>query len=200
MTTGAARAKEREVSKPAFVWTRSETVALANLRCESCHGLGLTFGKRGAESPCRCVLRRVFRECLNEFERIQLADPRARQSRWDQVSTSRVSYSRRAGFSRKNEEFSADFVLVARRSLDAIDWRIFEMHFVQCADWRVCCKRLGLLNRGRFFHAVYRIEETLGRTFRELAPYALYPISEYYGYGQGRGGSVRIPVAARLAA
>ncbi|MCC6342243.1 MAG: hypothetical protein IT166_08595 [Bryobacterales bacterium] len=37
------------------------------------------------------------------------------------------------------------------------------------------------MDRGNFFHAVYRIEQTLGRTFRELRPYALFPLDEYFG-------------------
>jgi hypothetical protein len=27
---------------------------------------------------------------------------------------------------------------------------------------------------------VYRIEETLGRAFAEVAPYSLYPVAEYF--------------------
>jgi hypothetical protein len=37
------------------------------------------------------------------------------------------------------------------------------------------------MERGDFFHAVYRIEQRLGRVFAELEPYALYPLSEYFG-------------------
>jgi hypothetical protein len=41
------------------------------------------------------------------------------------------------------------------------------------------------MDRGSFFHEVYRIQRKLGRVFRELEPYALYPLDEYFG------GSVR---------
>jgi hypothetical protein len=41
------------------------------------------------------------------------------------------------------------------------------------------------MDRGNFFHSVYRIQQKLGRVFRELQPYALYPLDEYFG------GSVR---------
>jgi hypothetical protein len=37
------------------------------------------------------------------------------------------------------------------------------------------------LDRGTFFHSIYRIEQRLGRVFAELEPYALYPVSEYFG-------------------
>ncbi|HEY3456825.1 MAG TPA: hypothetical protein VGK64_19760 [Bryobacteraceae bacterium] len=46
------------------------------------------------------------------------------------------------------------------------------------------------LDRGTFFHEAYRIEQKLGRTFRELQPYALFPLDEYFN------GSGRQPVAA----
>jgi hypothetical protein len=40
-------------------------------------------------------------------------------------------------------------------------------------------------DRGSFFHEVYRIEQKLGKVFRELEPHALYPVDEYFN-GKGR--------------
>ena len=37
------------------------------------------------------------------------------------------------------------------------------------------------MDRGTFFHSVYRIEHKLGRVFAELEPYALFPLDEYFG-------------------
>ncbi|MGA2773687.1 MAG: hypothetical protein ABSG26_23035 [Bryobacteraceae bacterium] len=37
------------------------------------------------------------------------------------------------------------------------------------------------MDRGDFFHAVYRIEQRLGRIFAELQPYPLFPLNEYFG-------------------
>jgi hypothetical protein len=37
------------------------------------------------------------------------------------------------------------------------------------------------LDRGSFFHIVYRIEEKLGRVYAETQPHALLPRSEYFG-------------------
>ena len=45
------------------------------------------------------------------------------------------------------------------------------------------------MERGSFFHTVYRIEQKLGRVFRELKPYSLYPLDEYFN------GTVRMPPA-----
>ncbi len=36
------------------------------------------------------------------------------------------------------------------------------------------------MDRGSFFHAVYRVEQKLGKVFRELQPYGLYPLTEYF--------------------
>ena len=80
---------------------------------------------------------------------------------------------------RKDEEFIADFCLVARRVLDESEHKLFRYHFLLGADWKLCCRKLGL-ERGNFFHSVYRIEQKLGRVFRELEPYSLFPLDEYY--------------------
>ena len=36
------------------------------------------------------------------------------------------------------------------------------------------------MDRGNFFHAVYRVKQKLGKVFRELQPYGLYPLNEYF--------------------
>jgi hypothetical protein len=79
----------------------------------------------------------------------------------------------------KNEDYMADFLLVTRRTLNQRDHDIFRFHFLLGADWKMCCRRLGM-DRGNFFHAVYRIQQHLGQVFSELEPYALYPLNEYF--------------------
>jgi hypothetical protein len=113
---------------------------------------------------------------------------------------------RKTIWSRKNEEFIADFCLVSQRALDDFEYPIFKYHFLQGADWKLCCRKLGM-DRGNFFHEVYRIEQRLGRVFRELQPYALYPLDEYFG-GSTREAEARpqfrmsevIPIRPPLAA
>lgn len=80
---------------------------------------------------------------------------------------------------RKDEEYIADFSLVTRRTLTDEEYRIFKFHFLLGADWKLCCRRLNV-ERNNFFHIVYRIEQRLGRVFRELQPYALFPVDEYF--------------------
>ena len=81
---------------------------------------------------------------------------------------------------RRDEEYIADFCLVAKRTLTASDYRIFKFHFLLGADWKMCCRQLNL-ERGIFFHTIYRIQQNLGLVFRELEPYGLFPLDEYFG-------------------
>ena len=87
---------------------------------------------------------------------------------------------RRPVWGRKDEEYIADFCLVSRRILNEFEYRIFRFHFLLGAEWRLCCRQLKM-DKGVFFHAVYRIQQKLGRAFRELKPYALFPLDEYFG-------------------
>lgn len=155
-------------------WTRSETLALAAPGCTTCMGLGLRIGRHETTHPCNCVLRAIFRACHDYFR-----DCMSREKYMSRVTLDRLpGRDRRGSWGRKAEEFSADFCLVSKRTLTDYEYRIFKYHFLLGADWKLCCRKLKM-NRGNFFHAVYRIEQKLGRVFRELEPYSLYPISEY---------------------
>jgi len=161
-------------------WTRSETLALAQQSCTYCLGLGLRPGRSGVSTPCNCVFRAIFRACYARF--------RACASKEKYIS--RVSLEANPGRQRKSvwglkdEEYIADFCLVSRRTLDDREYRIFKYHFLLGADWKLCCRKLNI-DRGNFFHDVYRIEQKLGQTFRELEPHALFPLDEYFN-GTGR--------------
>jgi len=149
-------------------WTRSETLALAANSCTYCHGLGLRTGRKNNEKPCLCVFRSVFRICLTRF----------RFCFEREKNKTGVTLEGNV-WSRKNEEFVADFLMVTRRALSEEDWKIFNYHFLLGADWRLCSKKLNM-DRGTFFHEVYRITSRLGRLYRELQPYALFPLDEYF--------------------
>jgi hypothetical protein len=86
---------------------------------------------------------------------------------------------RKSVWGMKNEEFMADFCLVSRRTLSDSEYKIFKFHFLLGADWKLCCRKLNM-ERGDFFHEVYRIQQKLGKTFRELEPHALFPLDEYF--------------------
>ena len=87
---------------------------------------------------------------------------------------------RRLTWVRRDEDYVADFCLVSRRTLDAFEHKVFRFHFLLGADWKLCCRQMRI-DRGTFFHTVYRIQQKLGRIFRELEPYSLYPLDEYFG-------------------
>jgi hypothetical protein len=91
----------------------------------------------------------------------------------------------------------ADFCLVAKRTLNSDEHRVFRFHFLLGADWKLCCRRLSM-DRGTFFHSVYRIERKLGRTFAELKPYPLYPVADYFA-GSVRRAEHSVPKAQALA-
>jgi hypothetical protein len=97
--------------------------------------------------------------------------------------------NRRCTFGRKEEEYIADFSLLSRRVLTDGEHRIFRYHFLLGADWRLCCRKLKI-DRGTFFHTVYRIQQRLGRAFREVQPYGLFPLDEYFN------GTMRNPIPA----
>lgn len=155
-------------------WTRSETIGLASTKCVHCHGLGLREA-RGKMVPCACVFRSIFRACYARFRKCV-----EQEKRYSRVS---LEYSprgcRRITWGMKNEEYMADFYLVSRRHLTPEEWRLFRYHFLLGADSKLCIRKLKV-DRGQFFHMVYRIEEKLGRVFRELQPYSLYPLDEYF--------------------
>ena len=162
-------------------WERSNVIGLAKTSCNFCHGYGMRPVLRGTEAPCHCVFRAVFRACHRRFrECVALG-----------TQTNAVTWERNGGpsgyrtYSRKREEYMADFCLISRRTLEDFEHRIFRVHYLLGADWRLCCKQLKL-ERGDFFHTIYSIEERLGRVFAEIAPYSLYPISEYFSSTERR--------------
>jgi hypothetical protein len=169
-------------------WTRSETLALAMHTCTQCHGSGLRLGRNGLLMPCNCVLRSIFRVCYNRFIKCSTQEKHL----------SRISLEPHRGkerpstWGRKDEEYVADFILISRRTLSEFEYRLFRYHFLLGADWKLCSRRLGI-DRGNFFHAVYRIEQKLGRVFRELEPYSLFPLDEYF-HGPSRLGPAKKPL------
>jgi len=139
------------------------------------------------------VLRCIFRICYDRFVKCVTQERHL----------SRISLEPQAGrqrpntWGRKDEEFIADFDLVSRRALSESEYRLFRFHFVLGADWKLCTRKLGM-DRGKFFHSVYRIEQKLGRMFRELEPYPLFPLDDYF-HGPSRLAPASSAVAHREA-
>jgi hypothetical protein len=157
-------------------WSRSETIGLAKNSCVFCHGLGMRHGRKGQEKPCNCVFRAIFRACYSRFRYCAMKEKHMTRV----VLQPCTGKDSRRTWARRDEDYVADFCLVSQRTLDEFEHKIFRFHFLLGADWKMCCQRLNI-DRGTFFHAVYRIEQKLGRIFRELKPYSLYPLDEYFG-------------------
>jgi hypothetical protein len=156
-------------------WTRSDTIALAKHSCTQCHGLGGRGGVTEQSNPCNCVLRTVFRACYARFRHCATKEKHMSKASPEFIS----GRDGKLTWGRKDEEYIADFCLVSRRALDDFEYKVFKYHFLLGADWRLCTRKMKI-DRGTFFHSVYRIEQRLGRVFRELRPYALYPLGEYF--------------------
>lgn len=162
--------------KAAMKWNRSETLALAQEGCAYCHGYGLRAGRQEVDYPCPCVLRAIFRACYRRFRECLLREEQLRTVSFEIASGKQNTCI----YGRKNEEYMADFCLVSQRTLGPLEYQIFRYHYLLGANWKLCCRRLKL-DQGRFFHLVYRLEARLGRVFRELEPYGLWPLDEYFG-------------------
>lgn len=159
-------------------WTRSDTLPLALHSCVICGGRGLRL-VRGRTNPCKCVLRAIFRICLGRFRNCMTGSRQSAPLTLDR-GTNHDGRRRRYVWSRKEQEYAADFYLVSKRTLTPEEWDLFRFHFLLGADWKFCCERLRM-DRGSFYHETYRIAEKLGRVFKELEPYSLFPLDEYFG-------------------
>ena len=156
-------------------WERSNVIGLAKLNCSYCHGYGMRPVLHGPETPCDCVFRAVFRACYRRFRECVELGTHINAVTWERCGGP-AGYRT---YSRKREEYMADFCLVSRRTLEDIEQQLFRVHYLLGADWKLCCRQLKM-DKGTFFHHIYSIEGRLGRVFGELEPYALYPVAEYF--------------------
>jgi hypothetical protein len=157
-----------------FAWDLSETKRLAQRACYYCEGEGTRRTPRLRNHPvCACVLRNIFRVCLTELLRV----------RWARSNSQSQARLQKGTWGRPWEEYDADFTNVSRGVLTDIEWRLFNLHFIERHSERVCARRLNML---RADPAIHDIEERLGRAFRELQPYPLYPLLEYFSPGKAQ--------------
>jgi hypothetical protein len=135
-----------------------------------------SYSRRGVDAPCNCVLRNIFRLCYARFRYCVEKEKHVSHARLAIIGGT----ERRTVWGRRDEEYIADFCLVSKRVLEEPEYKLFRFHFLLGADWRLCCRQLKM-DRGSFFHEIYRIQQKLGRVYRELEPYPLYPLDEYFG-------------------
>ena len=105
-------------------WNRSNAIGLAKESCSACHGDGLRLVHKGREVPCHCVFRAVFRACYNRFR-----DCVAHEAHTSSISLEfcRGKEGRRI-YSRKREDYVADFCLVSRRVLSDFEYKVFRFN------------------------------------------------------------------------
>jgi hypothetical protein len=156
-------------------WNRSNAIGLSKVACAYCHGDGVRTVWKTKEAPCNCVFRAVFRACFNRYRECVEA------GKYSSMVSLEFCQGRDGGrtYSRKLEEYMADFCLVAKRTLDEDEHRTFRFYFLLGADWKLCSRQLKL-DRGSLFHMVYRVQQKLGRAFAEIQPYPLYPVADYF--------------------
>jgi hypothetical protein len=159
-----------------MIWDRSETIALASIRCAACQGLGLVKNAREQEEPCACVLRAIFRACHKRFRRASMPEKRVSVVRWDRSGAGASSHMY---FSRKTEEFLADFVNVCRRNLTTEEYYKFKFHYLLGGDVKMVARHLRM-DPSNLHHIFDRYEIRLGRAFRETTPFSLFPLDEYF--------------------
>jgi hypothetical protein len=161
-------------------WKPGECLALARHGCVFCLGLGFRLAKPGV--PCNCVLRAVFRACYGRFRRATEKEPRLSTLKW-RVTRAQPHCGTKHPWGYREQEFAIDFLNIARRTLagDTLAWKIFRFHFLLGADCSLCTRKLGI-NRGEFFHEIYRIQQKLGKAYRETKPYSLFPVDEYFAH------------------
>ncbi len=165
---------------------RGEAVALAQQNCSQCLGLGTCKARKRDEwRACNCVWRAVFRTCYARFRRY--ASHEGYMAAANVTRDPGQAKNKPRGTHPLAADFCADFTLIAKRTLreDTLGSQVFRFHFLLGADWRICAKRLGM-DRGAFFHEVYRVQQKLGRAYSETEPYALFPCDEYMTAGYRR--------------
>jgi hypothetical protein len=173
-------------------WDRSVTIALAKESCVHCGGHGQSSIRWGRPRPCNCVLRAIFRACYARFRYCV-----SKEKFMTKVTLVPChGKEQKMTYARLDEDYIADFSKVTRRTLDNFDYDIFRYHFLLGANWRLCCRRLKI-DRGAYFHALYRLQHKLGRVFRELQPYGLYPISEYFAGKTERSNLAIMPAPSK---
>jgi hypothetical protein len=169
-------------------WKQSDLVLLAMETCTVCTGYGVRKSHNESLTTCKCVYRNIFRICYDRFK----VSMRRKESIGRPSLEHTSSANTRMNWVRKHEEYVCDFLLVTKRTLNESEYLIFNYHFLLGADWKLCCRKLKM-EKGVFFHALYRIMVKLGKTYADLEPYGLYPVHEYFHGERGKGSVAVMP-------
>jgi hypothetical protein len=150
-------------------------LAAASSECVYCQGLGVPA--KGKKGTCNCVYREIFRSCLRGYHNLELPPVRiAPYGESTQIHNMRGSRMRGA-------DFRADFVMLAKRTLPDELLSLFRSRFLNGEPRHIYMRRMDL-DRGEYWHLVYRVSVRMGRAIADSEPYSLYPVSDYFGAGK----------------
>jgi hypothetical protein len=152
-----------------------DLIACALMGCTQCNGSGVRLaGCEKIEAVCPCCYRQIARVVLARVR--QYSETTGCTIRCDMAQFGRGSnrIGRREN-GRKGSELIADAYLIAKRTLSALEFDIYQRHFLHGAPWF----QFPAVSRGNFFHACYRIELKLGERFVNLTPYPVFPLDAY---------------------
>jgi hypothetical protein len=141
------------------------------------------------------VLRAIFKACHRKFESVAKSPKGAGIVCLDRTGSGRINHMY---FSRKSEEYTADFYLMCRRTLTPAEWTIFKFRYLLGADTALCARRLATTVQALSVRC-YHIEVKLGYAFRDTVPFGLWPLDQYFS-DTVRGEKVAPTVPARRVA
>ena len=154
-------------------------MALSKVNCPDCSGWGLLQDSQ----PCGCVARAAFQECYNHFRFcVEWGWATRITVNLDRIGNGTGTRApRRALRHGMNETYTADFYLIAKRTLAPDDWQVFKHVYLLGADWKLL-QRMGKTSMMKDAHmqTCLRIERTLGRAFHETQPFPLHPLDQYF--------------------
>ncbi len=101
-------------------------------------------------------------------------------------------------FSRKTEEYVADFCLICKRTLTPAEHTLFKFRYLLGADAALCARRIASTAQ-IVATQCYQIELKLGRAFIETKPFGIWPLDQYFS-DTIRGERVAATVPARRVA
>lgn len=140
----------------------AQCLALSRYQCAICNGTGLTGSAQ--QLTCGCVNRGAFCSVVRRVVAIRASEfgypgPRrgARNWSWPRL------------------ELCADVERIARKHLTPVEWKVFRLNSLEGWDWHTGVRQTGL-NKGDYFHAIYRIQAKLGAAFSAAG---LCPVDEY---------------------
>ncbi len=155
----------REPEPPSLPWDGFCPSVLASEKCPQCEGSGVRCTlKRLKSHICPCVYRSIARRCAVRWQIIQMAPetkPRQLRCRYDMPRA----------------EWAADFWMTTRAAVDGTHWLIWRN--IRLYNERVDVVQRELrMDRGTFFHALYRAEQVIGHA---LLWRGLWPAGRYHG-------------------